>query len=74
MAPPIVELGVHDNHQVGTNVDSPAEVARDDHHLHSSRREQLLDYFLLNVRETLVDVANTVAQCLNQCLKIKPIT
>ena len=50
VASSIIELCIHDHHKVGTDVDSPAEVAGDDHHLHRSRGEQLLHYLTLQLR------------------------
>ena len=70
MSSAIVELRIHDNDKVGTDVDSPAEVPGDDHHLHRSRREQLLNNLLLKIRESLVEVTNAIAQCLHQRLHV----
>ena len=67
----IIVLCIHDNHKVGTDVDTPAEVARDDHDLDSPGGEQLLHHLPLQVRETLVEVAYTVAQRLYQSLEEK---
>lgn len=69
MAPSIIKLCIHDNHQMGTDVYSPAEVAWDDHDLNRPWREQLLHYLPLKIWQTLMKVANTVAQRLNQSLE-----
>ena len=68
VASSIIELCIHDNHEVGADVDSPAEVAWDDHDLHRSRGEQLLHHLTLQLRETLMEIANTITQCLHQSL------
>lgn len=68
VAPSIVELCIHDNHKVGADVDSPAEVAGDHHDLHCSRGEQLLHHLTLQLRQTLMEVTHTIAKRLHQSL------
>ncbi len=69
MPPAIVELRVHDDHEVAADHQTPAETAGDHQQLDSSRGEQLLHHLPLQLRQALVEIRNTVGQRLNQSLK-----
>ena len=68
MATPIIMLGVHNDHKVGVGFHAPAEAARGHEHLNGTRQEQLLYHPPLEVRETLMEVGNTISECFNQGL------
>ena len=65
----IVELRVHDDDEVGGEVEAPGEVPWDDHHLDGARLKQLLDELPLQVRQPLVQVRHAVRHRLFQRLK-----
>lgn len=67
----IVELCVHDDDKMSEDVESPAEVTSDDGHLYSPWVKQLFHQSVVTLRQTFVDVCNTLRQCLLQRLKLR---
>ena len=68
VTPPIIELCIHDYHQVSTDPKPPAEASGHHQQLDGSRGEQLLHNFALQIRQSFVKICNTIGQRLNESL------